>query len=462
MQPLQRFTRWLAASLSPSPLPESSEGIEGKLSEDSQRNEETPASTVSGTPHISSEVVCPQGCCKSTSAAERPQNTHTKRAKVWSDEQVQQNAAVLAEMGIKTRDFAYESKLPPIRSVPYVPVQVVRPRASPLKRKREVDEGPWEEYEGKTYYFDTENGGTTVGLRPRKKPKLVERTPTEPADVEEPPLAGPSSRPVRTYGVADLSPFLGRRRPQFPNSAQPSTPPRRLPPPTSAPHAGPSQTAGDASPSQGESQGTSQDTDAWIPTPLVTPQGSLHHGVEVEDSSALPASQLDTPSRLPVPEAMSLSQLGFSPDRSPGSDATYRGSSPSPIRALTYSPTSGTPSGSSQPPPSPSPARRRRAPAAATARGSTRKTRQRDVPEPAPATRSPRYNLRERTAPVRGMANAKARVARAMSSHQEPVGKGASSPTKGKASLSSPSKRAPKVSPPKRTTRKTAKQTVLA
>ncbi|KAH9927236.1 uncharacterized protein B0H18DRAFT_1118510 [Fomitopsis serialis] len=284
---MQRLARWVASGLSPSPLPQPSEGIEGERSVDvSTRVEEA-------------------GTSNSTSAAERPHSppAEKKDKSAANDEQVQRNAALLAELGIKTRDFAYESKLPPIRSVPYVPVQTCRPRV-----------------------------------------------------------------------------------------------------------------------------------------------------------------QLDTPSRLPPPEDVTYSQLGFTPDRSPSSEPAHREASPPPIRPLTFTPTSGTPSGSSQPPPSLPATRRRRGTAAATARGSTRRTRQHDVVEPPAPARSSRYNLRERTAPVRGVPAVKSRAVRANASRQEGTGKGAASPPKkgkGKTAQASAPKRGPKSSPPKRTTRKTAKQALL-
>ncbi|KZT71458.1 hypothetical protein DAEQUDRAFT_763690 [Daedalea quercina L-15889] len=410
----------------------------------------------------------------STSAADRPHNLPEPEQgdkPPSHDITVQRNAELLAECGIKTRDFAYESKLPPIRSVPHIPVQRVRPRASPLKRKRQEDDEPADDYEGQTFSFDAEKGGTTIGLRPRKKPRQVERTPTEPADIEEPPPAV-SPQPMRTYGYANMPSFVRRPRRTLRPASQARTPPRATPSPTSAPVAGPSQAVGDVSPSQGESQGTSQDTDGWVPTPLMTPQGSLHERVDV--SSAIPASQLDTPSGLPPPEDVTYSQLGFTPDRSPSQVPRRCSPPPSPIRALAFTPTSGTPSGSSPSPPSPPPARRRRAPAPASAntRGSLRKTRQHDVSEPTTSVRTSRYNLRERTriAPVRATAAIKSRVVRAMSSRQDAVGKCPSPGKKGKAAQSSPpkrgampspSKRAAKSSPPKRTTRKTAKQALL-
>lgn len=512
---MQRLARWVASSLSPSPMPQVMEGSDsGTPVAESTCAEEFAASNVSGVSRTLSRSVCPQGWSKSASALEQPHTPHApaqtqllhvspppgRRPKIPADDTaIERNAAVLAELGIKVRDFAYESKLPPIRSVPYVPVQTIRPRASPLKRKRD-DEEPEDDYEGQTLYFDAERGGTTLGRRPVKKPRPVERVPTEPADIGEPPAPTAfSSQPTRTYAYADLSSFVHRRRPAFPNSVRPRTPTRVASPTAGTPVAGPSRQPADVAPSQGESQGesqgTSQETEGWVVTPLATPESSMRAHVEV--SSTLPASQLDTPSRLPPPEDVTYSQLGFTPDNSP-SQAVRLGSpsaSPaSPIRPLTFTPTSGTHSGSSQPPASPSPARQRApalapvpapvpVPAPAPARISTRRaTRQHAAAEAASATtRTQRYNLRDRV-PMRGGAvAAKLRGVRAMSSRQEATGKHPSPVKKGKAPQSSPpkrgatgssppkrgtastspSKRGAKASPPKRTTRRTAKQALL-
>jgi hypothetical protein len=489
---------------------------------ESSRAAELALSNVSGVPRTLSRVVCPQGGSKSASAPEQPHTPHApaqpqlpvplhvapppgRRPNIPVDyEAVERNAAVLAELGIKVRDFAYESKLPPIPPVPYVPVQTIRPRATQLKRRRD-DEESEDDYVGQTLSFDWKVGGTTIGRRPVKKPRPVERVPTEPADFEEPPAPSASSlQPTRTaYGK------LPRRRLPFPNSVRPRTPTRVASPIASAPVAGPSRLPADASPSQdesqGESQGTSQETEGWVVTPLATPEGSHAH---IEISSAVPTSQLDTPSRLPPPEDVTYAQLGFTPDNSPsqavrlGSPSTSR---VSPIRPLTSTPTSGTPSGSSQPPASPSPIRRQRAPVLvlapaplpasvlvpaplpaplpAPAPMSTRRTARQQAAAEATATaaRTQRYNLRDRAAMHGGVVAAKLRGVRTISSRQEatgkhtsPVKKGkapqspspnrgatSSSPTKRGTTSTSPSKRGAQSSPPKRTTRRSAKQVLL-
>lgn len=509
---MQRFAHWFSPTSLVPQMTERSD-TEEPVAESSRA--EIVLSNVSGVPRTLSRVVCPQGWSKSASAPEQPHTQHAppesqipehlhvsprpgRRPHIPVDHAaIERNAVVLAQLGIKVRDYAFESKLPPIRSVPYVPVQTVRPRASPLKRKRDYEE-PEDDYVGQTLSFDWKRGGTTLGRRPVKKPKPVERVPTEPADVEEPTvLSASSSQPTRTYAYTDLSSYVHRRRPQFPNSVRPRTPTRVMSP-TAGPVAGPSRQPADASPSQdesqGESQGTSQESEGWVVTPLATPEGSMH--VRVEVSSAVPTSQLDTLSRLPPPEDVSYSQLGFTPDNSP-SQAVRLGSpstSPaSPIRALTFTPTSVTPSGSSQPPASPTPTRRRHAPALAPAPALVpaptlvsapvrRTTRQHAVAESsATAARTQRYNLRDRAAVRGGVVAARLRGVCAVSSRQEAASKHTAPVKKGKASLSpspkrgatsssppkrgstsaSPSKREAKPSPPKRATRRTAKQALL-
>ena len=517
---MQRLARWVTSSLSSSPVPQAMDDSDrGEPAAESSCAEEFAVSNVSGVSCILSRSVCPQGWSKSASAPGQPHSPHVaqpqvtehlhvspppgRRPKILADDAaIERNAAVLVELGIKVRDFAYESKLPPIRSVPYVPVQTIRPRPSPLKRRR-IDEEPEDDYKGQTLYFDTERGGTTLGRRPTKKPRQVERVPTEPAEIDQfSPSPAVSSQPVRTYAYAALSSFTHRKRDPFPNSGRPRTPTRVASPSTGSPVAGPSRQSADVTPppveSQGESQGTSQETEGWVATPLATPEGSVYAHVEI--SSAIPASQLDTPSRLPPPSDVTYSQLGFTPDNSPSQAVRLGGLSTaptSPIRPLTYTPTSGIPSGASQPPASPSPARPRHAPVLApapapapasvpapvpTRRSARRTTRQHVAAESIATTaRTQRYNLRDRAVMRGGAVAAKLRGVRAISSRQEATGKHTSPMKKGKvAQLSppkrgatssspikrtttsaSPSKRGAKSSPPKRTTRRTAKQALL-
>ncbi|EGO27657.1 hypothetical protein SERLADRAFT_461496 [Serpula lacrymans var. lacrymans S7.9] len=56
----------------------------------------------------------------------------------------------------------------------------------------------------------------------------------------------------------------------------------------------------------------SQDSEPYVDTPHVTPNGSLHWGIR--DTSSIPASS----SQEPVPEAVTYSQLGLSPEFSQG------------------------------------------------------------------------------------------------------------------------------------------------
>lgn len=299
-------------------------------------------------------------------------------------------ARLLVESGIHARDFAYESTLPPIAPVRHVRQQI-QPGA--LRRGGEFA-GEEDDHEPQTFYCDAETGGTTVGLRPRKRKRPIERTPTEPVD-EEPsqgpcPLSGgPLRLSQRRHWGADLAPRLlaTPRKPFHPVASTPISSPGNR---------------NTHSPSQPGVQGTSQESE-WIDTPLVTPNGSFQW--PVADSSDVPASQLDSASQLPVPEDVTFSQLGFSsqrtPQRTPNRGRVHdRAVLCSPIRAPVFaaadaSTTSASPE-ALPPPPQPLPPREQ-SPA-----GSPRKRRRKDNTEAARDTPPSRYFLRERAvAPTR-------------------------------------------------------------
>ncbi|KAF9805495.1 hypothetical protein IEO21_09027 [Rhodonia placenta] len=299
-------------------------------------------------------------------------------------------ARLLVESGIHARDFAYESTLPPIAPVRHVRQQI-QPGA--LRRGGEFA-GEEDDHEPQTFYCDAEAGGTTVGLRPRKRKRPIERTPTEPVD-EEPsqgpcPLSGgPLRLSQRRHWGADLAPRLlaTPRKPFHPVASTPISSPGNR---------------NTHSPSQPGVQGTSQESE-WIDTPLVTPNGSFQW--PVADSSAVPASQLDSASQLPVPEDVTFSQLGFSsqrtPQRTPNRGRVHdRAVLCSPIRAPVFAAAdASTPSASPEalpPPPQPLPPREQ-SPA-----GSPRKRRRKDNTEAARDAPPSRYFLRERAvAPTR-------------------------------------------------------------
>ncbi|GBE79920.1 hypothetical protein BKA93DRAFT_197244 [Sparassis latifolia] len=215
---------------------------------------------------------------------------------------------MLAAHGIKVRDFAYESTLPPIKSVPYIPLQVQPGIGGPtlLKRfriSREEDLVDNEPYVRRMFCTDSDAmPGEREQTYEVKKPQPLQRVDTEPV------LSEPQSKRAMAFAVLPVGPSHDSYRPP------PSTPPR--PPSLHISTQSPNRIGPQYFPSlfQPGLQDPSQDSEAWIDTPLVTPNGSLQ--LPVADNSAIPASQLDTNSQLPAPELFSYSQLGFSPERS--------------------------------------------------------------------------------------------------------------------------------------------------
>ncbi|KAL0949258.1 hypothetical protein HGRIS_009336 [Hohenbuehelia grisea] len=167
------------------------------------------------------------------------------------------SAEELERLGIKVRDFAYESTLPPI--APWVHRQIL-PSVGPRRENTEPD---------------------------------IEQSQSQSLDDDD-ELSDVS--PNEFSRITSWTSRLGKRpRP----SIQPShfaTPPQKQP---SLGHFDESQES------------------AYIRTPIVTPNGSLQwHDADI--ASAGPASQLDGASQIPEPEVMSYSQLGFAPpDESP-------------------------------------------------------------------------------------------------------------------------------------------------
>ncbi|KAH7930670.1 hypothetical protein BV22DRAFT_1191042 [Leucogyrophana mollusca] len=200
---------------------------------------------------------------------------------------------MLAQLGIKMRDFAYESTLPPIAPVLRVPRQT-QPGPRPLKRvRREWDDGEDDESSGQSRRPDV--GGRRSPSAERgtggKKSKSLERKATE-------PIENVQIFSRRTFGFADLSQYQSRvtRPPSI--ALAPTAPARSF---SSSPPTSPLQ-----SPFRGESQESEM-----VVTPLPSPGGSPRWNVT--DNSLIPASQLDTESQAYYPEVVSYSQLGLSP-----------------------------------------------------------------------------------------------------------------------------------------------------
>ncbi|KAK0461988.1 uncharacterized protein EV420DRAFT_1242894, partial [Desarmillaria tabescens] len=154
----------------------------------------------------------------------------------------------LAKFGIKARDFAYESKLPPIPPFRRKPPQSGLMR-SPKRLRR----------------FGEEDVDNEDVFSAGKKPKL-QRVDTEPV-IEEPP----SQRMPAYSDITKLPPLL------LPSSQPPIY--------------------------------DSQESEPYVDTPLVTPNGSLNWGFK--DTSSIPASQLDTASQATIPDLISMAQLGL-------------------------------------------------------------------------------------------------------------------------------------------------------
>ncbi len=159
----------------------------------------------------------------------------------------------LARIGIKVRDFAYESKLPPIQPYRRPQVQPASPRR--LAHKQATDQD--------------------VGQAASKLARVM----TEPVDESSQP------RRERAYENMDVD-FPPLMMPAEITQDQDWYIPQSQPPLTD-----------------------SQESDPYVDTPLVTPNGSLQW---IRDTTCIPASQLDTESQQPAPEMLSFAQLGFS------------------------------------------------------------------------------------------------------------------------------------------------------
>ena len=173
----------------------------------------------------------------------------------------QPSAALLASLGIKVRDFAYESKLPPIQPIYRHPRQI-QPAVVRTTLKRQ-----WAE-SGEDDYFSQSSS------QPETSQKKLERTSTEPAI---PPV--PDSTDIDEYDdfYADSQPLANK----YPESQQMPL-----------------------------SIFESQESEPYVDTPLVTPKGSLQW--PVADTSNIPASQLDAESQSTDLEPGTHSLFNFS------------------------------------------------------------------------------------------------------------------------------------------------------
>ena len=307
----------------------------------------------------------------------------------------------MARHGIKVRDFAYESDLPLIPSIPRA--RKVALGARPLKRTKRYFEQPDDVFTVNTH---SQSQNATAGPSQSQesdwqhegvnKSRPLERKSTEPVIIP----GRESQRPYREVGYADIS--------QHPSSSQAAQrSPRHTLTPTTP-------TAFTRTPTKFSpislpfpfpatrrltTVGGSQESELSTDTPLVTPKSSLTWPSPYITSD-LPASQLDNNnSQAPALDSMpTYSQLGFSPpfsqapDSQPDTDTAV-------VDAALGSPPTNVPQpsldhidparGSS--PPSPSPSRTRR----------SRISRPLTDPGPllTPDAGGPRYFLRKHGSP---------------------------------------------------------------
>ncbi|KII94997.1 hypothetical protein PLICRDRAFT_33825 [Plicaturopsis crispa FD-325 SS-3] len=179
----------------------------------------------------------------------------------------------LSQHGIRVRDFAYESTLP--RIAPFRP-KPRPPGPRPLKRMRKTYDGadpddPFLDL-GRPITSTFGRGHGFEGDADHKRWK-----PSVPAVSETTDY--PSQSQESQAEMSQPPPFVREGSP-----SPSSQPPRHL---------------------------SSQDSEPYVDTPLVTPNGSLQW--TVGNTSDIPASQLDRQSQAQPPDLVSYSQLGFLP-----------------------------------------------------------------------------------------------------------------------------------------------------
>ena len=253
-----------------------------------------------------------------TSTPTPPPIPFSQHPQVLPDDGAQDAATLLTTThGIRVRDFAYENTLPPVTTVPRFTVQI-QPRPRTLKRARDMlasagrDDGEESDEEDpsiqRTFYIDSSGTGANNTSRYRKKGTLA-RTLTEPADEQPPPSQGFPRAHVLTQpsrGLRHPSPSRtrqgGAQFPTTPNKAGRRSPQGGLSPINTQPQSQPSML------------GDSQESEPYIDTPLVTPNGSLQW--PVQNTSTLASSHLESILPQLADPDVTMSQLGFTPERS--------------------------------------------------------------------------------------------------------------------------------------------------
>lgn len=111
------------------------------------------------------------------------------------------HGTLLVTCGITVRDFAYETALPPVPTVPRSSIQT-RPRVQTLKRTRDMLNGNTDGEENdvedpsipRTWYIDSNGAGVGRSSRFCKRAQALGRTLTKPADEEPAPSQGLNTR----------------------------------------------------------------------------------------------------------------------------------------------------------------------------------------------------------------------------------------------------------------------------
>ncbi|KAF8843083.1 hypothetical protein BDN67DRAFT_1001112 [Paxillus ammoniavirescens] len=222
---------------------------------------------------------------------------------------LQPSPEFLASLGIKVRDFAYENTLPAITPVPRMPRQV-QPAPRALKRsQRDWDDA--RDDSQSSHSIGTPSGPQPSQSRrtPPKKSKSLERKPTEPLEQG----AVQYTRTLERMAICEMRSLVS----SIQTTAFPATPRRRfsVSPPTSP-----------ITPSL--SQIASQESE------LVRTPSAIPFIMHVDDTSMIPASQLDSESQTMPIHPMLYSQFALSPQPSPRPPSPeFTSRSPSPRQA---------------------------------------------------------------------------------------------------------------------------------
>ncbi|KAF9226690.1 hypothetical protein BS17DRAFT_497714 [Gyrodon lividus] len=205
---------------------------------------------------------------------------------------LQPSPEFLASLGIKVRDFAYENTLPAITPVPRMPRQV-QPAPRALKRSHRDWDNEGEGLQS-SHSIRTLSGLQPFQSRrtPSKKSRSLERKPTEP--LEE--AADQYTRTIERITICEMRSLVS----SIQETVFPATPLRRFSasPPTSP-----------ITPSL--SQLASQESE------LVQTPSAIPLIIHVDDTSMIPASQLDSESQALSVHSMVYTQFEQAPQASP-------------------------------------------------------------------------------------------------------------------------------------------------